>query len=691
MKIGVDYYPEQWDERLWEEDADKMKEAGVKVVRMAEFAWSRLEPKEHEYCFEWLDKAVEIFAKRRIQVFLCTPTCTPPLWLFEKYPETIQVGKDGRRISIGIRGHRCMNSPVYRQKCKEIITQMVSRYRDNEWVIGYQIDNELEANHCCCPVCEEKFRDFVRQKYGTIEEVNRAYGNQVWSGEYSSFSQIRPPFGEHQTWLNPSYMLDFNRYASQSTVDYVTFQRELIHSLDEKALITTNNWFCENMPDFYDLFENLDFVSYDNYPTTVIPEDEEELYSHAFHLDFMRGIKQKNFWIMEQLSGSLGSWTPMSPALQSGMLKGYAMQAIAHGADTVLHFRWRTAVAGAEMFWHGILDHNNVPGRRYQEFCDLCETVNQLDMLDGSVIKNDVAILYSSEQEYAFKIQPQVEGMHYFTQLKAYHDAFTCLGAGVDIVNWMSDLSQYRVVVAPTLFVTNDEIAEKLEQFVRKGGHLVLTNRSGVKNADNRCIMAPLPTVFAEMAGISVTEYDPIGSKKQLLQPEGRFAEVVCRRMGEQAADRFAEKIGQSLGEKNENSINSIAGTLWCDIIESEGAEVLARYNENFYKGSAAITRNLYEKGNVYYVGTVLTRKGMIALAEMIAQESGMEYVVNLPVGVERTVREKGTDKWTFLFNNTDKEVSFSAQVINGEMAGKEYQQKLAPFEMCMLPSVIGG
>lgn len=315
MKIGVDYYPEQWDKNLWRQDVDRMKNAGVSAVRMGEFAWSRLEPREGEYDFNWLDEIISIFQEREIEVFLGTPTNTPPLWLFEKYPEIIQVDKSGQRIPIGIRGHRCLNSPVFREKCKQIITQMVSRYAGNAWVTGYQIDNELEANYCCCPVCEEKFRTFLKEKYGTVGRINEAYGNMVWSGEYSSFSQIKPPFGGHQTWLNPSYMLDFNRFASNSTVDYVEFQRELIHRLDGKALITTNNWLCENMPDFYDVFEKLDFVSYDNYPAAVLPADTEELYSHAFHLDLMRGIKRKNFWIMEQLSGSVGGGCQCSQLL----------------------------------------------------------------------------------------------------------------------------------------------------------------------------------------------------------------------------------------------------------------------------------------------------------------------------------------------------------------------------------------
>ncbi len=668
MKIGVDYYPEHWDESLWEQDADRMKEIGVKIVRMAEFAWSRLEPEEGNYDFGWLDKAVSLFADRGIVVFLCTPTSTPPLWLFEKYPETIQVDRSGQRIAIGIRGHRCMNSPVYRELSEKVIREMVSRYKDNPMVIGYQIDNELEANHCRCEVCQDKFRQWMQKKYKDVSEVNQAYGNAVWSGEYSDFSQVKPPMGEFIMWQNPSLTLDYNRYASESTVDYVEFQRKIIHEIDEKALITTNNWLCENMPDFYDMFENLDFVSYDNYPTTKMPEDPQTLYSHAFHLDLMRGIKQKNFWIMEQLSGMVGSWMPMSPTVRPGMLKGYSLQAIAHGADAVLHFRWRTGVSGAEMYWHGILDHHNQPGRRYQEFASLCETVNGLSEIKDSVIKNKVALLYGSDQEYGFKLQHQAEGMYYLEQLKSLHDGFTSIGIGVDIIDENVDLSEYDVVLAPTIMITKENVIRSLYDFTDRGGSLVLTNRSGVKDEYNKCIMSPLPTVFSELAGVYVTEYDVIGSQKQSLQLQD-----------EEWQQRWEEVCSQpdfhSQGKE-------VICTQWCDLLEVTTAKTIASYGDQFYAGTAAITENEYGKGKAYYLGTVLEREMYITLAKVIASEKGLTYIDNLPLGVELTTRENENKKWSFLFNNTDKVQEFEPCVSGDDVNISEYKCKLEPFEM---------
>ena len=466
MNIGVDYYPEHWDKNLWKSDIDLMKKTGVKIVRLAEFAWSRLEPLEGIYDFQWLDEAIELFTKNSIKVVLGTPTSTPPLWLYEKYPDAIQVNKNGERSFIGIRGHRCYNSPSLRQFAGRIVDKMTKHYADNKEVIGWQIDNELEANNCCCEYCAEKFRDWLKNKYKTLENINKKHGNVVWSGEYTSWKQVTPPLGG-SLHLNPSYLQDFNRYASNSMVEYIKFQAEIIRINSPNKFITTNTWFTYNLPDFYDTFKELDFVSYDNYPTTRVIEGKEELHSHAFHCDLMRGIKKQNFWIMEQLSGTPGCWMPMMRTPRPGMIKGYSLQAIARGADNIIHFRWRNASIGAEMFWHGIIDHSNVPGRRFYEFEELCKDVNKIShQLKDSAINNKIAILYSSEEEYAFKIQPQVEGMYYLEQLQLFHKSLLSLGVGADIINWSENLTGYKVVIAPTLYICNETVTKNLYAFV---------------------------------------------------------------------------------------------------------------------------------------------------------------------------------------------------------------------------------
>lgn len=646
MKVGVVYYPEHWDSELWEKDADLMVETGVKVVRLAEFAWSRLEPVEGQYNFTWLDKAVDIFAQRGIEVILGTPTNCPPLWLYEKYPDAILCDEHGNRVNIGVRGHRCYNSPSLIKKTIQIVTEMAKHYSDNKVVVSWQIDNELEANHCTCPVCTDKFRNWLKKKYTTLEKINDTYGNVMWSGEYSDWSQITPPLGDRQSWLNPAYLLDYFRYASESMIEFVKLQADIIRAYCKSVTITTNMFLGDMTPDFYKTFEDLSYASYDNYPVSVIPEDHEEIYSHAFHLDLTRGIKRKNFCIMEQLSGAPGCWMPIRRTPRPNMIKGYSLQAFARGADCVLHFRWRSATKGAEMFWHGILDHNNKLGRRYEEFRSLCNTVNEeLQMLEGTTIRNKVALLFSQEQDNAFKFQQQADGFHYYNQLKLFHDGVTRLGAGIDIINITANLDQYEVVIAPTVYVTSKEIVDNLTKYVDNGGKLILTNRSGVKDETGACIMEYLPGPFASYVGAVVEEYDALGNDTNRIRLENG---------------------------------KTYRCSQWADIMQLDTAQSLGTYMEDFYQGKSAVTKNTFGHGEVYYVGTILERDFYRDFMNDVFEGTTVEVFSGLPDGVEVSVREDDSSRYLLIFNNTNH-----AQEIN---LTNFKSSTLYPFDLKVLP-----
>ena len=641
MRIGVDYYPEHWDESLWEQDAKLMAKTGAQLVRMAEFAWCRLEPADGQFDFAWLDKAVGIFAAHGIDVVLGTPTNCPPRWLCAAHPEILPVGSDGRTNPIGIRGHRCYNSPTFRQYAARIVRELAVHYRDNKAVIAWQIDNELEANICYCETCNAKHRAWLKAKYGTLDALNKAYGNVVWSGEYSDWTQIDPPYGGcNSAWMNPAYMLDFRRRAAEDVTEFAAFQAEIIRSEIPSAQITTNTWFCANMPDFYRLFQPLDFVSYDNYPTTNIPHDAENICTHAVHLDLMRGIRRQSFWVMEQLSGAMGCWMPMQKTPRPGMIRGYALQAFAHGADTVMHFRWRTATVGAEMHWHGLLDHSNVPGRRFAEFAELCKDAQKLAKFQGTALHADAAILYSTESEYALGLQPQTDGFSYMEQIKLLHQAFARFGVNVDIVSEHADLNGYKIVCAPALYVVDTETVQHLYDFAERGGTVILTARSGVKDSRNNCISAQLPTVYRELVGCHAAEYDPIGWGTNSV----KFAD----------GTRFSCKQ-------------------WCDILETEAAENLARYDSDFYAGSPAVTVNRYGSGKAYYIGTVGERKLYEHIAREILDANHLKYYAELPDNVEITTRTGDGVTVQLVFNNSDEEKNF-------RLNGKDVH--LQPFEM---------
>ena len=628
IHIGVDYYPEHWPRELWPDDIAKMKAAGVTTVRIAEFTWGLLEPHEGEFHFDWLDDIVKKLGDAGLEIILGTPTNCAPLWMYRDYPDTLQCEKDGNPTFTGIRGHRCYESPRFREYAARIIGEMTKRYANDPHVIAWQIDNEPDANHCNCSECTAKFRSFLQAKYQSLDEMNKAWGTDVWSGEITRWEDITTPKGPlySPNWLNPGYLLDYERFAAQSTANYLRWQYDLLRqTVPENIPITTNACFCGHTIDFHQSFAPLDLVSYDNYPEVRIPQDKEAIYSTAPALDLMRGVKQKNFWIVEQLSGPKGCWGPMSETPRPGMIEGYGLQDIAHGADMVLQFRWRSAARGAEMYWHGLIDQSNVPGRRFAEFEQLCARVKELDWLEGTTPRADVAILYGAEQLEAFGIQTQSPGLDYWPQLRAWHEAFSSYGVNIDVIDETAPLEGYRVVVVPCHFITNAKTVANLTAFVKAGGTAVITNRSGVKDSANGCVMQALPGAFAELCGVTVSEYDPIGES------------TVKVRMGE----------------------NEYEGSLWADLLTPGTAAAVAVYDSAFYQGTPAITRNRYGAGTAYYIGVCGKRALRHAVAKAALETANVAYT-ELPRGVQLTTRESDTVKARFLFNENETAQTFA-------------------------------
>ena len=449
-RMGMVYYPEQWNRSMWDEDAELMRRTGVGIVRLAEFAWSRLEPNEGEYRFEWLDDAIEVFHRRGIQVVLGTPTCTPPNWLTQRYPDVLPLDAQQHPRYPGVRGHRCYNSPSMRMLSERIVERLADRYAEHPAVIGWQIDNEFSLNECRCEHCAKTFREWLSLKHGSLAALNEAWGTVVWSGEFSDWSQVAPPQGS-AAFHNPSFLLDWKRFETESVVSFQQLQLDLLRQRCPDQFVTHNIWSYPMALDYYKLCQPLDFASLDYYPGTSPAKADTSGYGGALTLDLARGIKRRGFWIMETISGPPGCWFPMWRTPQPGFIRAFAWQCIARGADTVVHFRWRSATIGAEQFWHGLIDHGNVPGRRFEEYARLCGEVNRLSpLLQGTEVRGDAAMLHSHDIYNALQTQPQAEGMDYFDNLKLYHRALTKAGIMSDVLNVTDDLSGYRLIIAPS-------------------------------------------------------------------------------------------------------------------------------------------------------------------------------------------------------------------------------------------------
>ena len=628
MYYGADYYPEHWPRERWATDARLMQEAGINLVRLAEFSWAKLEPHEGSYDFSWLDEALELLGRHGIHAVLGTPTATPPAWLCQQYPEIMAVERDGRRVTFGMRRQYCPTNETYRALSKRIVTAMAEHYAANPGVIGWQVDNEFGGHlaRCYCPSCLRAFQEWARARYGSLEALNAAWGTAFWSHVYTSWSQIPLPWSTTPV-SNPCLELDFWRFASDQWVSYQQVQLDILRALCPEHGITTNFMgFGFQDINYYDLARPLDFVAWDNYPVGTANDPAAAALSHAT----MRGLKSMPFWIMEQQAGPSG-WQTISRAPKPGQLRLWAYQSIAHGADAIVFFRWRSCQFNTEEYWHGILDHDGKPRRRYTEVRQMGQELARLgDCLVGANSPKAVAMLLSYDDSFAFHLQPNAEGFSYPELFLNYFRAFHRLGIPVDVISPEADLSPYRLVIAPTLYVLPESWAANLYRYVEGGGNLVIGARSGVKDVSNRVVNMPLPGLLRELCGIKVLEYDALG-----------------RAVG--SAIRFEPGTIESA------DVLCPVHT-WCDIIDPLDAEVIARYAEEYYAGQPAITRNRFGKGSVVYVGVMGGNQLCGALAAWLIGQAQLRPLLATPSGVEVAARESNGVTYLFVLNHTDAE-----------------------------------
>lgn len=622
MRIGVDYYPEHWPRERWEQDADLMKAAGFNLVRLAEFAWINCEPEEGRFDFAWLDDALQVLGSRGIDVILGTPTAVMPAWVARKYPETLAMKPNGQRTVWGVRKNNCFTSGAYRLLSERITRAMAEHYRGHPRVIGWQTDNEFGGNSCSCPTCRADFHDWLRARYGSLDALNRAWGTHFWGHAYKEFAEIVVP--DDAASHNPSLLLDWQRYGSWLNVRFQRDQVRILRALCPTHVITHNFMGYHHELDYYDLAADLDVVSWDNYPVWGKPETP---YDAAGAADVMRGLKRKNFWIMEQTAGPCG-WGEFGRNVRPGELRKVAMQQVAHGADAMVWFRWRTCTVGREQYWHGLLGHDGVAGRRYREAAQTAKDLHALwPKLDGTTIAAKAAIIYDYESIWATRFQKSFAENSWHHQMKQFQAALLRAGINVDMVRPGQDLSGYKLVVAPQLHILPDAVAKALDAFVRAGGVLVTGIRTAVKDEHDRCHARTLPGLLSDALGIRIEEYESLA---------GGVAYPV---------------VGAGGGIDGRFTADCYA-----DWVIPAGAEVLARFEPWHMTAYAAATRHRCGSGWGYYVGANLKEADFFdRLMRDAAAKAGIAAVVVPPAGVEASVREGGGRRLLFLLNHSEE------------------------------------
>ena len=653
-QFGVDYYPEHWPKERWATDAQMMRDMGIQVVRMAEFSWQKFEPRKGEFHFEDLDEAIAILAAQGLDVILGTPTAAPPKWIIDQNPEIQPTDWHGHQRFFGSRHHDCQSNPVYREHIRRYVTAFAAHYARNPAVVGWQVDNELGNSHgdlCYCPSCEKRFRRWLKEKYGTIEELNRAWGTAFWSQGYPDFEHIHAPKITAAWGQNPSQDLDWRRFTSDLVCEFHQFQADILRKAAPDKWITHNLMGFSSKPSYYKLGEQLDFASHDQYPGGHFHARHNEYRAdwHAAELDFIRAVKQKSFWIMEQQSGITG-WEILGRTPRPGQLGLWAMQCVAHGADTIVFFRWRSCAMGTEQYWHGLLPHNGVPGRYFREVAAFMKQYAPLlREISGAGPKAEVAILRSYEQEYAFQIQPHHPQHSYIQHLAAYYKALHRANVPVDFVGEHHDWADYKVLIAPLQFLMTPELAEKLRAYVQRGGRLLLTWRSGVKDATNLChTEGAVPCMVDDLCGLALAEYDC------LRDAEGKVL------WGAQEGEAYSSRH-------------------WCDIVETTTAETLATYGHDFYAGTPAVTRNVFGQGAAYYVGTTPGDALADRITAQLLTDAHLSPLMETPHGVEAVRRVKDGRTYLFLLNHNEQPARADLPAGFHTWDGAEWTGELAP------------
>jgi len=497
MKFGCAWYPEQWPVERWTRDLELMRRAHMNVVRIGEFAWSRMEPEEGRYELDWLETAIAMAAQQGLLTVIGTPTAAPPAWLTQRYPDTLVIRENGRRDAHGNRCHFSVTSPRYREFCRRIAERLAERFGRDPRVIAWQIDNEYNGA-CYSKESERRFQEYLEQRYGDLASLNHHFAAAYWSQTYSSFSQIPLPVGPH----NPALMLHFRRFITEMYVEYQRVQTEAIRRHSSYP-ITHNfmGWF--DLFDHYRLSEDLDFASWDCY---VGSGHLDHLSNGAPH-DLTRGFKQKNFWLMETQPGHV-NWQKVNNALDRGEVRAMAWHAIGHGADAVLYWQWRNAPNGQEQYHGSLVGPDGEPRPLFTEVAGLGEELARVGRwLEGTTPKSDVAILHGYDSRWALGFQRHHHEFEPGSYLLAFYRPLKKRLTTVDLISDRGPFAGYRLIVAPLLHVLSDGVADELASWVREGGHLVLGTRAGMKDEHNALHARRQPGPLCELLGAHVEEY----------------------------------------------------------------------------------------------------------------------------------------------------------------------------------------
>ncbi|MBI4556814.1 MAG: beta-galactosidase [Candidatus Hydrogenedentes bacterium] len=620
LYYGVGYSPEYWTAEQAQDHPSLMRKAGLNVVRMGEFAWSRFEPESGRYRFDWLDSIIRDLYKKGLATVLNTPTCTPPPWAYAKHRGILRVDRQGHRGHVGTPGYCCKNAPEYQMLADQIVEKMARHFAEFEEVIGWQTDYEVEipsATRCYCEHCETAFRQWLVTKYGSTDAVNEAWGGAFWSFEFRQWNEIPLPRGRSAR-CNPGHWLDFARFSSDTQIAFHKRQYELLKSLCPNQFVTHGLRSTLPKNDVYRLAAHLDVVSCDNHS-----DAQEDPLLASYRHEAARSLKG-SFWIMEQACGPT-DWAragSLGESPEPGEMRRRVWQAIANGAEGVLYQRWRACLTGAEQYRQGILDHDGEPRRRYAEVRKTGEELLKVRAyLENARVDARIALILSYEILWSLEHRPGIPNWSYARHCFELYRAVKRRGHACDVVNPDVDLAKYKVVLAPCLTIVDDALVTRLGAFVKGGGTLLLTPRAGACTPANAMTHRTRPGLLTDLVGATVEDVRAYhrGQTQEITFARGGLIAQTCT-------------VGQ-----------------WIEMLKCTSAEAVAEYRTEPFAGKPAIVRREHGLGEVHYLGVYLPTESLEKFLSYLLPEYPVK---SIPDGVEITQRKGDAGRIVFIINH---------------------------------------
>ena len=627
VAYGGDYNPEQWPEEIWPEDVALMREAGVNLVSLGIFSWARLEPRPGEFDFGWLDRIIALLHEGGIKIDLATPTAAPPAWFQQANPQARPVSVNGTVLGYGARQTYCPSSPEYAEAAARITTELVRRYAGHPAVVLWHIHNEYgcHISRCYCERSVAAFRDWLADRYKTVDALNAAWGTAFWGQLYGGFDEVDAP-REAPAAVNPAQQVDFRRFSSDALLDCYKRERDIVRAADPSVPVTTN--FMAGLTDNLDLWrwaEEVDVVATDHYLTAAQRDNHINL---SLAADLTRSLAGGDPWVLMEHSTSAVNWQGHNLAKRPGEMARNSLAHLARGADGIMFFQWRQSRIGTEKFHSAMVPHAGTDTRHWRDVVALGTRLGKLDEVRGTRVQAKAAIVWDWESRWNLDCGNKPSNdLGFRERIDAFYERLWHAGLTVDFVHPGADLTGYQLVLAPSLYVTRTAWAENLRAYVRSGGTLVCSYFTGVVDENGAVHLGGYPGAFRDILGVRAEEFLPLlpGQKTKL--------------------------------SSESKQIPGGTASRWAEDLHLDGAETVLTHRDGPAAGRPAVTRNSFGEGTAWYLATAPEPEVLGAVLRAACADAGLSLPVGRPAGVE-CVRRVGDDgaEFDFLINHTEQD-----------------------------------